>query len=162
MNKPEAQARIEAAERELAAAKAALASTVQDGPSEDNPGYFLTADGSMEQFDPDSRYLEIVHKQGNWFPTREAAELESKRRALTQRYLAKIKELNDGWVPDWSDRDKIKVQLVYNQCTDRIILDGRWVFQTMSNSWYMKQGLMDEIKKTFTDAELKLILTGKE
>lgn len=40
-------------------------------------------------------------EQGNIFPTREAARLESKRRNLLTRFRAFRDECNDGWKPDW-------------------------------------------------------------
>lgn len=44
--------------------------------------------------------------QGNIFPTKEAAELESKRRKLLTRFRAFRDECNGGWKPDWSSQDK--------------------------------------------------------
>ena len=43
---------------------------------------------------------------GNAFLTREAAELEAKRRNLLTRFRAFRDECNDGWKPDWSNRDE--------------------------------------------------------
>lgn len=40
-------------------------------------------------------------EQGNIFPTREEAQLESKRRNLLTRFRAFRDECNDGWKPDW-------------------------------------------------------------
>ena len=44
--------------------------------------------------------------QGNIFPTKEAAELEAKRRKLLTRFRAFRDECNGGWKPDWSSQDK--------------------------------------------------------
>lgn len=41
--------------------------------------------------------------QGNIFPTREAAELEAKRRNLLTRFRAFRDECNGGWKPDWKN-----------------------------------------------------------
>ena len=40
-------------------------------------------------------------EQGNIFSTREAAELEAKRRKLLTRFRAFRDECNNGWKPDW-------------------------------------------------------------
>lgn len=43
---------------------------------------------------------------GNIFPTKEAAELEAKRRNLLTRFRAFRNECNGDWKPDWSNRDE--------------------------------------------------------
>lgn len=43
---------------------------------------------------------------GNAFLTREAAELESKRRNLLTRFKAFRDECNNGWKPDWSNHER--------------------------------------------------------
>lgn len=47
-----------------------------------------------------------VFKAGNAFPTKQAAELESKRRNLLTRFRAFRDECNGDWKPDWSSQDK--------------------------------------------------------
>lgn len=57
---------------------------------------------------------------GNVFLTREAAELEVKRRNLLTRFKAFRDECNDGWKPDFSD-DEEKYYLYYSileECID--------------------------------------------
>lgn len=44
--------------------------------------------------------------QGNIFPTKQAAELEVKRRNLLTRFRAFRDECNGDWKPDWSNSDK--------------------------------------------------------
>ena len=44
--------------------------------------------------------------QGNIFTTKQAAELESKRRNLLTRFRAFRDECNNGWKPDWSNSDE--------------------------------------------------------
>ena len=45
-------------------------------------------------------------EQGNIFLTREAAELEVKRRNLLTRFRAFRDECNNGWEPDWSNNSE--------------------------------------------------------
>ena len=46
--------------------------------------------------------------QGNIFPTKQEAELESKRRNLLTRFRAFRDECNDGWKPDRTDINEAK------------------------------------------------------
>ena len=54
----------------------------------------------------DCNFEKCYLKQGNTFKTKEAAELEAKRRKLLTRFRAFRDECNDGWKPDWSNGDK--------------------------------------------------------
>ncbi len=55
----------------------------------------------------DGRFL-----QGNIFPTKEAAELEAKRRNLLTRFRAFRDECNDGWKPDSGKQCKTSKYLI--------------------------------------------------
>ena len=68
--------------------------------------YSLSNDGEVKKtywsyFDYDRERFE----QGNIFPTKEAAELEAKRRNLLTRFRAFRDECNDGWKTDWDIND---------------------------------------------------------
>ena len=72
-------------------------------PFEYNDAYYwLTNNGNVEKCFFNT---EIVDRprfyQGNIFKTRQAAELEVKRRNLLTRFRAFKDECNDGWKPDW-------------------------------------------------------------
>lgn len=49
-----------------------------------------------------------VFKAGNAFPTKQAAELESKRRNLLTRFRAFRDECNGDWEPNWESSSKAK------------------------------------------------------
>lgn len=53
--------------------------------------------------------------QGNIFPTKQAAELEAKRRNLLTRFRAFRDECNDGWKPDMADASCKKYCLFYSE-----------------------------------------------
>ena len=53
--------------------------------------------------------------QGNIFPTKQAAELEAKRRNLLTRFRAFRDECNDGWKPDMVDASCKKYCLFYSE-----------------------------------------------
>lgn len=60
--------------------------------------------------------------QGNIFPTKQATELESKRRNLLTRFRAFRDECNDGWKPDWSNSFKSKYYLEI--IDSKVVLDS--------------------------------------
>lgn len=74
-------------------------------PYENNDDiYTLSNDGEVKKnywsyFDYDRERFE----QGNIFPTKEAAELEAKRRNLLARFRALRDECNGDWKPDWDN-----------------------------------------------------------
>lgn len=51
---------------------------------------------------------------GNAFPTKEAAELEAKRRNLLTRFRAFRDECNGDWKPDWKDNHSRKYYFALN------------------------------------------------
>lgn len=53
--------------------------------------------------------------QGNIFPTREAAELEAKRRNLLTRFKAFRDECNGDWKADWNDCNSKKWIITKNE-----------------------------------------------
>lgn len=53
--------------------------------------------------------------QGNIFPTKQATELEAKRRNLLTRFRAFRDECNGDWKPDWSDMDEAKWSAVLSE-----------------------------------------------
>lgn len=53
----------------------------------------------------DCNFEKCYLKQGNTFKTKEAAELEAKRRKLLTRFRAFRDECNGDWKPDWSTND---------------------------------------------------------
>ena len=75
-------------------------------------GYYrLCGDGmiigySWTNSDSDFSY----YAQGNAFPTYEAAELESKKRAV----MKKLRDLAEGWVADWGDSSQNKWSIYYS------------------------------------------------
>jgi hypothetical protein len=57
-------------------------------------GYMLYANGGVESaraVGETLQYLQTVYAQGNWFPTREEAEAESRKRAIRQKMRGFIK-----------------------------------------------------------------------
>lgn len=57
-------------------------------------------------------FAQQIFDAGNWFATKEEAELEVKRRAVIQKTRAY------GFVPDWSDRQEYKYAITFDRCED--------------------------------------------
>lgn len=97
--------------------------------------------------------------QGNIFPTKEAAELEAKRRKLLTRFRAFRDECNGGWKPDWSSQDKKwEIDCDYRGLRPLWInkVNGFPTFGHFENEEDCKRAIElfgDEIKKLFVDCE---------
>lgn len=52
--------------------------------------------------------------QGNVFLTQQEAQKEAQYRKLRAKYVAYVKEYNDGWVADWSDKEQVKYYLQWH------------------------------------------------
>nr|DAS76113.1 MAG TPA: hypothetical protein [Caudoviricetes sp.] len=98
--------------------------------------------------------------QGNIFPTREAAELEAKRRNLLTRFRAYRDECNGGWKPDWSSQDKKwEIDCDYQGLKPLWInkVNGFPTFGHFENEEDCKRAIElfgDEIKELFVDCEV--------
>lgn len=99
--------------------------------------------------------------QGNIFPTKQAAELEAKRRNLLTRFRAFRDECNEGWKPDFSD-DEEKYYLYYSILEECI--DVGWIvlgcsfnifgyFKTESDARKSIKLFGDEIIELFVKSE---------
>ena len=121
--------------------------------------WFILSDGDIK---PDKWINCEMDKErliaGNVFPTKEAAELESKRRKLLTRFRAFRDECNNGWKPDWSDSFKSKH---YIEIIDsKVVLDSVNYANRIATFGYFKNEkdaeraielFGDEIKALFVD-----------
>lgn len=99
--------------------------------------------------------------QGNIFPTKQATELESKRRNLLTRFRAFRDECNDGWKPDWSNSFESKYYLEI--IDSKVVLDSVNYANRIATFGYFKNEedaeraielFGDEIKELFVDNEV--------
>lgn len=98
--------------------------------------------------------------QGHIFPTKQAAELEAKRRNLLTRFRAFRDECNGDWKPDWSDSFKSKYYLEI--IDSKVVLDSVNYANRIATFGYFKNEsdaeraielFGDEIKELFVDCE---------
>ena len=99
--------------------------------------------------------------QGNIFPTKEAAELEAKRRKLLTRFRAFRDECNGDWQINWN-KNEAKYYLYKSNMTDDILCNDIYFYETFSLFGYFKNEedaeraielFGDEIKELFVDCE---------
>lgn len=99
--------------------------------------------------------------QGNIFPTREAAELESKRRNLLTRFRAFRDECNGDWEKDWKSHRNRKYFISF-ETTGKLILFNSGTINQFCLFGYFKNEqdaqraidlFGDEIKELFVDCE---------
>lgn len=100
--------------------------------------------------------------QGNIFPTREAAELEAKRRNLLTRFRAFRDECNGDWKPDWRKNDA-KYYFYISSTDGEIGINDIYFYETFPLFGYFKNEqdakraidlFGDEIKVLFVDNEV--------
>lgn len=101
--------------------------------------------------------------QGNIFPTKKAAELESKRRNLLTRFRAFRDECNDGWKPNWRKNDA-KYYFYISSTDGEIGINDIYFYETFPLFGYFKNSkdveraielFGDEIKELFVDCEVQ-------
>lgn len=121
--------------------------------------WFILSDGDIK---PDKWINCEMDKErliaGNVFPTKEAAELESKRRKLLTRFRAFKDECNGDWKADWSDSFKSKHYLEI--INSKVVLDSVNYANRIATFGYFKNEkdaertielFGDEIQKLFAE-----------
>lgn len=110
-----------------------------------------------------NKWIDINFNQGHIFPTKEAAELESKRRNLLTRFRAFRDECNDGWKPDWKDGFEDKLFISFDIFGDKLSwrlarsvngFNTFGYFQNESDALKAIELFGDEIKELFVDERL--------
>lgn len=132
-------------------------------PYENNDDiYTLSNDGEVKKnywsyFDYDRERF----KQGNIFPTKEAALLEAKRRNLLTRFRAFRDECNGDWKADWSNHAK-NWDINYDEEDKEFKTFWSYVTNSFSTFGYFKNEqdaqraidlFGDEIKELFVEGE---------
>lgn len=98
--------------------------------------------------------------QGNIFPTKQAAELEAKRRKLLTKFRAFRDECNGDWKADWSDSFTSKHLL--SIIDSKLVVDSYWYANKFNTFGYFKNEedakraielFGNEIKELFVENE---------
>lgn len=100
--------------------------------------------------------------QGHIFPTKQAAELEAKRRNLLTRFRAFRDECNGDWKPNWNDINQNKYVIKFEEKKDFYIALF-WTVNVFNLFGYFKNQngakraielFGDEIKALYVDCEV--------
>ena len=131
-------------------------------PFEDGDEYFaLNHRGSIIETTWNNHCVdEERFELGNVFLTREAAELEAKRRNLLTRFRAFRNECNEDWKPDWSNSDEKweidyteeEVKALWTGCVNSFSTFG--YFKNKEDAERAIELFGDEIKELFVDNEV--------
>ena len=100
--------------------------------------------------------------QGHIFPTKQAAELEAKRRNLLTRFRAFRDECNGDWKPNWNDINQDKYVIKFEEKKDFYIalfwtVNEFNLFGYFKNQNGAKRAIElfgDEIKALYVDCEV--------
>lgn len=123
--------------------------------------YYVYGDGCAHIESWENLSMEISRwHSGNIFPTKEAAELEAKRRNLLTRFRAFRDECNDGWKPDWKNayENKLFICKVDSELEVYVSSIGNSfaMFGYFKNEQDAERAIElfgDEIKELFMDCE---------
>ena len=128
-------------------------------PKDNTLVYVILTDGTIDERRWDNNtYIREVYTSNNVFHTREEAEQHIKREKAIRKVTDRIKELNDGWYPDWDD-GKVKYYFnSYNHSTNSMFVDYYFHKQSYPNNYYMKSyKVANQIKDEMFD-DIKLML----
>lgn len=125
--------------------------------------YYIQSSGDVflgyyDGIEAENRYF----SQGSTFPTKQAAELESKRRNLLTRFRAFRDECNGDWELDWDDNYQDKYIIKKDNKTNHLIIEAYYTVNAFNLFGYFKNykdakraiGLFgNEIKELFMECE---------
>ena len=124
--------------------------------------YIITTSGLVNYYSWNNDSFENMDfKQGNIFPTKQAAELEAKRRKLLTIFRSFRDECNEDWKPEWND-NKPKYFLFFDARDKEFKIDCLFNYINLHYFGYFKNAedaqrvielFGDEIKKLFIDCE---------
>ncbi len=95
--------------------------------------------------------------------TEQEAEFILRQKKAKLALIDKIHELNDGWVPDWSNYEDDKWYFYYNHTKNRLVCTIIGNFQESKNELYFKsEEIGDQIISELGEPLIKLALWGIE
>ncbi len=125
-----------------------------------NTRYWYTNEfGDVNYTDFDLGYKRHKHNYdtANCFQTEQEAQDELRSRVIETKLLRKIKELNDGWVPDWTD-ESYKYCLLISQ--EQVLCDSYNSYKHLHNKHYFKSAsFKDQIIDHIGEEDLKWYLS---
>ena len=128
-------------------------------PTKDTYVYVVLTDGVIDKIQwNDGSYVRNVYDLGKVFYTREEAEQHVKREKAIRKVTDRIKELNDGWYPDWNNDEPKYHFNSYNYFDNSMFIAYYFYTQSYPNSYYMKsEEIAEQIRNEMFD-DIKLML----
>ena len=124
--------------------------------------WFISDEGYTETGIWIDEYQDVRRfRQGNIFPTQQAAELEAKRRNLLTRFRSFRDECNGDWKPNWNDINQDKYVIKLEEKKD-FYISLFWTVNEFNLFGYFKNQngakraielFGDEIKELFVEGE---------
>jgi len=102
---------------------------------------------------------------GNYFATKQEAELEFEWRILNTQILNSIALLNkedNDWEPDWEDEDQEKSFLTWEREEDRVEFEYDTNEQTHPNNMYLYRDTACQLVDLYTQDEFKFWITKEK
>ena len=158
MNKENLQKQVEDMKNKLAEMEAELNKKEDVFPKYGDSYWCIHADSDvvLSQW-CDGYYANKTLKYGNVYQSEEEAIKARDIQLAKVRVTDRIKELNDGWTPDWSDGNESKY-IVLSSDTNRLWVSNMFVTKFLPNNMYMKsRGIAEQILSEMED-DIKLIL----
>lgn len=144
-------------------------------PEDGQTFFYIDVDGSIEctRYSKSSGMDEFLIATGNCYKTKEEAEKAREILLATQRLKVEIARLNEGWKPNWEDKDERKYYLVYDWLGEEV--DAKYYpeydlskeelswnfcrhYKSIDDSFYLKsEKLCEQLIKTH-ESDLKILL----
>ena len=107
-----------------------------------------------------------LKKAENIFRTKEEAQHISDIQRTERKHIRLLKEINDGWVPDWSDAAQKKGRVVYLHNYATLVVNRYYELQTLPSAKHhdveKDDQVLEMLKTQFTPQERAWLGLGPE
>lgn len=120
--------------------------------------YLISSGGVVHSEVGAGSCVDAVVLMGNFYKTRHQAYVALEVKIAQAKIVKRITELNEGWVPDWEDRDQSKFSVIYNTIRG-LTLSNHYSNKNKSNNLYLKSPDLAKTLISELPDELELVLT---
>ena len=151
--------KIQRLEKELSELKAQV-NKKPFSPKDGDTAFCVTGDGDIME----SNHFGFVQRYlifGRAFPTREQAQFFAEKELVLAEIQRYADEHNEGEI-DWSDDNKEKWEILYNNNIGKIDVASFIYYQTINSNCFTSQQTALDCIKTVGEDRIKKYLFGKE